>query len=56
LLKETGNFSSGINVAHLDLGGVLANLGLVTVGNMIGGILLVGVMYWIAFHKAKAAT
>ena len=34
---------------------LLYNLGMVTIGNMVGGIILVGVMYWIAFHKPKAA-
>jgi formate/nitrite transporter len=38
----------------IDIGAIAYNLGMVTVGNMIGGIILVGVLYWIAFHKPKA--
>jgi formate/nitrite transporter len=38
----------------IDLGGIAYNLGVVTIGNIIGGAILVGVMYWIAFHKSKA--
>jgi formate/nitrite transporter len=39
----------------IDIGGIAYNLGMVTVGNMIGGIILVGALYWIAFHKPKTA-
>jgi formate/nitrite transporter len=38
----------------IDIGGIAYNLGMVTLGNIIGGAILVGVMYWIAFHKSKA--
>jgi formate/nitrite transporter len=37
----------------IDLGGIVYNLGVVSIGNIIGGAILVGVMYWIAFHKSK---
>jgi formate/nitrite transporter len=37
----------------IDIGGIAYNLGIVTIGNMIGGVILVGVLYWIAFHKPK---
>jgi formate/nitrite transporter len=37
----------------IDIGGIAYNLGMVTIGNIIGGAILVGVMYWIAFHKPK---
>jgi formate/nitrite transporter len=37
----------------IDLGGIVYNLGMVSIGNIIGGAILVGVMYWIAFHKSK---
>jgi formate/nitrite transporter len=54
LLKVTGNYSDGIVADHLDIGGVLYNLGIVTVGNMVGGIVLVGLIYWFALHKRTA--
>jgi formate/nitrite transporter len=37
----------------IDLGGIVYNLGVVTLGNIVGGAILVGVMYWIAFHKKQ---
>ncbi|MDR1082894.1 MAG: formate/nitrite transporter family protein [Coriobacteriales bacterium] len=43
------------SAGNLDIGGIAYNLGMVTLGNIIGGALLVGVMYWIAFHKKKEA-
>jgi formate/nitrite transporter len=37
----------------IDIGGIVYNLGMVTLGNIVGGAILVGVMYWIAFHKKR---
>jgi formate/nitrite transporter len=37
----------------IDLAGIAYNLGLVTLGNLVGGAILVGFMYWLAFHKPK---
>ena len=37
----------------IDVVGILCNLGMVSLGNMVGGIVLVGVMYWIA-HRWPA--
>jgi formate/nitrite transporter len=42
-------------VDKIDLGGMAYNLGVVTIGNIVGGALLVGALYWIAYHKPKAA-
>jgi formate/nitrite transporter len=41
--------------AAIDLAGIGYNLGMVTLGNMVGGIIFVGVFYWGAFHKKKEA-
>jgi formate/nitrite transporter len=41
-------------VDSIDLGGIAYNLGVVTIGNIVGGAILVGVLYWLAFHKPKA--
>jgi formate/nitrite transporter len=38
---------------RIDIGGIVYNLGVVTLGNIVGGAILVGVMYWIAFHKKR---
>jgi formate/nitrite transporter len=37
----------------IDLTGIAYNIGMVTLGNMVGGILLVGCAYWLAFAKKK---
>jgi nitrite transporter NirC len=43
------------HVEGVTLGGVLANLGWVTLGNAIGGMLLVGAGYWAQSQDAPAA-
>lgn len=49
----------GSEVAHaaecMNIGGVAFNLCFSTLGNIVGGAVLVGVIYWIAYHKKKAA-
>jgi formate/nitrite transporter len=55
LLKLTGVTSiEAASLSHLDVGGILYNLGMVTAGNIVGGAVLVGILYWIAFHKKQA--
>ena len=39
----------------LTVGGACYNIGLATLGNIVGGALLVGMMYWLAYHKKKEA-
>jgi formate/nitrite transporter len=46
------NFVGGTGAA-IDIVGIAYNLGMVTLGNMIGGIVLVGLVYWAAFKKSK---
>ena len=46
----------GLDVAGaqtLDLGAALANIGVATVGNVVGGALIVACGYWFAYHKAE---
>jgi formate/nitrite transporter len=40
---------------NIDLVGIAYNLGVVTVGNLVGGAILVGALYWLAFHKPKGS-
>ena len=40
--------------ATLNLAGVLSNLSAVTLGNIVGGALLVGASYWIAYGRSRA--
>ena len=35
----------------LNAGGACYNIGLATLGNIVGGAIMVGMMYWIAYHK-----
>lgn len=45
--------STNSNLACLNLGGVFYNISAATLGNLIGGCILVGMMYWWAYHKRK---
>ena len=48
-------YTGTANVDLITIGGVLYNIGFATLGNIIGGAVFVGVMYWIAYAKRKAA-
>jgi formate/nitrite transporter len=55
VLKASGFAYSGTaDASQLGLAGVLCNLSAVTLGNIVGGAVLVGVMYWAALHKKGA--
>ena len=54
-------FAGDIDPAKLDAitqalnaSGACYNIGLATLGNIVGGALFVGMMYWIAYHKKAA--
>ena len=54
LLKSTGfAYTGSANIDALDIGSVCYNLGLVTLGNIIGGVVMVGMAYWFIFHKKE---
>lgn len=55
LLKGTGAAAaSGLNLANLNWGSfVVNNLIPVTLGNMIGGALVVGLLYWLVYVKPE---
>ena len=38
----------------LNVGGVCYNIGLATLGNIVGGAIMVGMVYWAAYHKKEA--
>ncbi len=46
--------STNASIACLDVGGIFYNISAATLGNMVGGCILVGFMYWWAYHKKKA--
>ena len=39
----------------LNIGGVMYNIGLATLGNSVGGAILVGMIYWVAYRAKKNA-
>ncbi len=53
------NSGFGADVAHaadcLNIGGVFFNISAATLGNMVGGALFVGVIYWIGYRKKQKA-
>lgn len=46
-------YTGAANIDALTFGGVCFNISAATVGNIIGGALFVGIMYWIAFARKK---
>lgn len=42
-----------VDLTALDLGPIFYNLGIVTLGNIVGGAIMVGAMYWLAFARNK---
>lgn len=52
LLKQTGfDYSAAADLSSIDAGGIFYNLSAVTLGNIIGGLVLVGLVYWLAYSK-----
>ena len=41
-------------LANVNVMGAAYNIGLATLGNIVGGAIFVGVLYWIAYHKKEA--
>ncbi len=41
-------------LANVTLGGAAYNIGLATLGNIVGGAIFVGLLYWWAYHKKEA--
>lgn len=49
-----GNATSELAIAAgeaISIGGIFYNFGLAILGNLVGGAVMVGVVYWFAFHK-----
>jgi formate/nitrite transporter len=55
VMKTSGfNYTGTADIAHLDLAGIFYNISAATLGNIIGGAILVGLIYWaIYLRKAK---
>ena len=46
-------YTGSANIDVVSLGGVLYNISAATVGNIIGGAIFVGILYWVAYAKKK---
>ena len=42
-----------VDISHLDYMGIVSNLLPVTLGNIVGGSVFVGLTYWLAFMRNK---
>lgn len=51
LLKVTGHVPAGLDVSSITAGGVLHNLLFATLGNIVGGSVFVGGVYWLIYRK-----
>ena len=52
LVAKSAGFGSAVaNAAALDITGIFYNIGIVTLGNIVGGAILVGLSYWYVYHK-----
>ncbi|MDD5806773.1 MAG: formate/nitrite transporter family protein [Eggerthellales bacterium] len=47
-------FGGGVDASALDLAGIFGNLGIVTLGNIVGGAVLVALLYWLAYGRVKS--
>ncbi len=54
LLCKSAGFAAGTAADSLTAGGVASNLVFSTLGNLIGGVALVGLGYWFAYHRRDA--
>jgi formate transporter len=45
---------SGYGAVVLTWGGVFYNIGFATLGNIVGGAVFVGLIYWLAYHKKES--
>lgn len=53
---KAAGFGAGVaGAGALTLGGACYNLVLATIGNVIGGAVLIGLAYWLAYRKPEAA-
>lgn len=51
LLKETGHLAAGVDMSVLTFGSVVHNLVFATLGNIVGGSVFVGGVYWLIYRK-----
>jgi formate/nitrite transporter FocA (FNT family) len=44
---------AGLDLSALDAGGIASNLTAVTLGNVVGGTLFVGMVYWVIYQYGQ---
>lgn len=47
-------YTGTADISVLTWGGAFYNIGIATIGNIVGGAIFVGVLYWLAYHKKEA--
>lgn len=47
-------YTGSANIANLNWGGVFYNISAATLGNIVGGAVFVGLIYWVAYRKKQA--
>lgn len=52
VLVETGHVPEGVDVSVLTLGAIIHNIVPATLGNIVGGSVFVGGIYWLVYRKA----
>ena len=52
VLIQTGHVPVGVDVSMITIGGIFHNLIPATLGNIVGGSGLVGLVYWLVYRKA----
>lgn len=53
LLSSLGVVAGGVDPASMNLMGMLWNWSATVPGNIVGGAIFVGMMYWLAYHKKE---
>jgi formate transporter len=56
LLTQTGHVPTDFDASLITISGIIHNLVPVTLGNIVGGAGLVGVMYWAIYRAAFGAS
>ncbi|HXP97511.1 MAG TPA: formate/nitrite transporter family protein [Telmatospirillum sp.] len=55
LLTATGHVPAGLDVSAITVPGILHNLLFATLGNIVGGSVMVGGMYWLIYRKTAGS-
>jgi len=55
LLADTAAVPAGVNLASLNVGGFLSNLVPVTLGNIVGGSVMVAAVYYVIYRQPALA-